>query len=401
MSVSLPVPRSDAIAFRRFFDIELLDNRYPALHGMRVLAIASIVQNDVTMFLTLRARVPVDPQWAGTSLAIFFAMDLFFVQSGFLLGSQLIRSIESSGVQHIRSFYLRRALRTIPPFYLAVTFLAAVQSLTSAQWRHLGLEYAFLSNYRFPLDSGDLVAPWGWSLALVEQFYLAVPIVLFLLYKLPTHRARLFALGILFIAALFVRLALVLRHRNWSEHQLYDFVYYRTHARFDTFVAGLALAYVQHRWSEPIAHWLQSPRARAAVALPALGCLWLLMHPGMFGWGGVRLMHVFSWGTLTSAMYAAWMLLVLNDPQGWIQRGLSARIFRTGASLGFGVFLTYAPLCGHVVGPLARALVRGRAWPIVVVWPLAVTTLLVASFFAAYLLHVAVEKPLARFRRGL
>jgi peptidoglycan/LPS O-acetylase OafA/YrhL len=398
MSVSLPLPRSEGVAFRRFFDLALLDNRYPALHGMRALAIGAVVQHDATMFLTLKARVQIDPLLGGASLALFFSMDLFFVLSGFLIGSQLIRSIESSGLLHTRAFYVRRALRTIPLYYLVLSLFAIATPLTSAQRRHLWLEYAFIGNYRFPLVSGDLVMPWGWSLALVEQFYLAAPLLLFLLYKLKSDRARLTALCALWLLALVVRLTLLLRHPNWTEHQVCDFIYYRSHARFDTFVGGVAVAYVHHRWHEPIARWLRSPRARAAAALPSLVCLWFLMHPWMFGWGAVRLMQILAWGTLTTILYGGWIVLALNDDGGWIQRGLSARIFRSIATLGYGVYLTYLLLGERVVGPVARSLSKGRGWPAAVVWPFAVLFLFAVSLCAAYILHLLIEKPCSRLR---
>ena len=52
-----------------------------------------------------------------------------------------------------------------------------------------------MSNYGRPLVPGDLTMPWGWSLALEEQFYLAVPLLVVLLYKLRGDAARLAALG--------------------------------------------------------------------------------------------------------------------------------------------------------------------------------------------------------------
>jgi peptidoglycan/LPS O-acetylase OafA/YrhL len=273
--------------------------------------------------------------------------------------------------------------------------------LTAAQRRHLWLEYSFLSNYRFPLVDGDLVLPWGWSVALLEQFYLAAPLVLFLLYKLRSDRERLTVLCALWITALLVRLALLLRHPGWGERQLYDFLYYRTHARFDTFIAGIALAYVHHRWHEPIARWLRSPRARAGVALPSLACLWLTMHPWMFGWGNARLMQVLSWGTLNTVMYAGFVLLLLSMEGSSIQRGLSARAFRVVATLAYAVYLTYLPLCERVVGPIARSLLKGQGWPMAVVWPLAVSSLFALALSAAYVLHLLVEKPCLRLRAAI
>jgi peptidoglycan/LPS O-acetylase OafA/YrhL len=398
MSVSLPLPRSEEIGLRRFFELDLLDNRYPALHGMRVAGIVSVVQYHVTMLFTFSSGLPVHPQWAAASMTVFFGMDLFFVLSGFLIGSILIRSVESSGSHHVRRFYLRRAFRTFPSYYVVLTFLALVLKLTAAQRRHLWFEYAYLSNYRTPLDPTDLVMPWGWSLALEEQFYLAVPLLFLLLRNLRSDSVRMTALGIFWGSALVVRLALCLRHPGWNERALYDFLYYRTHTRFDTLVAGIMLAYVQNRWHAPIARWLESPRARAALALPSLACLWLLMHPWMFGERGVRMMHVFSWGTLTSIMYFGWVLLLLNGGGGWIQHLLSAPFFRRVATLGYGVYLTHIPLCMAFIGPIARSLVYRRGWPMLAMWPIGVASLLIASLLASYILHLLVEKPCLKLR---
>jgi peptidoglycan/LPS O-acetylase OafA/YrhL len=310
----------------------------------------------------------------------------------------LIRSIESRDSHHVRRFYLRRAFRTFPSYYVMLTFLAVATPLTAPQRQHLWLEYLYLSNYGMPLVPGDLVMPWGWSLSLEEQFYLAVPLLFFLLRKLRDDRARLTALGVLWTSAVVVRFVLCLRHPDWNEHALYDFLYYRTHTRFDTLVAGIMLAYVQYRWHAPIARWLQSPGARATLALPSLACLWLLMRPWMFGEQALRWMHVFSWGTLTSIMYFGWVLLLLNGGVGWFQRALSAPIFRRVATLGYGVYLVHMPLCVTLVAPIARSLVGRRGWPMLVVWPIAVALLLFASFSASYVLHLLVEKPALRLR---
>src|SRR5580704_8666574 len=108
MSVSVPLPRGvtpEASSARGFFDLDLLDNRYPALHGMRVLVILSIVQYHVTLSFTFGHGIPMDQNWAATSLNLWFGMDLFFVLSGFLIGSILLRATES-GTSNVGRFYM-------------------------------------------------------------------------------------------------------------------------------------------------------------------------------------------------------------------------------------------------------------------------------------------------------
>jgi peptidoglycan/LPS O-acetylase OafA/YrhL len=401
MSISVPLARSETSATRRFFDLDLLDNRYPVLHGMRVFAILSVVQYHVTMVFAFQQNVAMDGLWVANSLAVFFGMDLFFVLSGFLIGSILLHSVESSGTQQVRRFYLRRAFRTFPPYYVVLTLLVLTTKLTAAQRHHLGLEYAYLTNYGHPLAIRGLVMPWGWSLALEEQFYLAVPLLFLLLYRFRSDAARLTILAVLWASAPVVRLVLTLRHPYWNEQDLYTYLYYRTHTRFDTLVAGIFLAYVQNRWRAPIARWLESPVSRAWLALPSLFCLWLLMNQWVFGLRSTALAHVLSWGTLTTLMYIGWVLLLLNGGAGWMQRLFSLPVFRRIATLGYGVYLVHLPICTEVIAPAARALIGRLGWPILLVWPLAVVSLFALSLATSYGLHLAIEKPALRLRDRL
>jgi peptidoglycan/LPS O-acetylase OafA/YrhL len=234
---------------------------------------------------------------------------------------------------------------------------------------------------------------WDWSLSLEEQFYLSVPLLFFGLSKLRSDAARLTLLGAFWASALAIRLVLYFRHPAWSYDQLRDALYFPTHARFDTLVCGVILAFVQRRWGKRLTVWLEDPAARAALALPSLACLWVLMNPGLFGEKAFGLVHVFAWGTLTSLLYAGWVLLVLDGGDGWVQRFLSAPFWRTLATLGYGVYLLHIPLCDHIVAPLARRLVDATHAPMVLVWSLSVAALFALSLAASYVLHVVVEKP--------
>jgi peptidoglycan/LPS O-acetylase OafA/YrhL len=384
--------------------LELLDNRYPCLHGMRVVAIISVVQYHVTTILTLEERLPLDRSWATTSMSIFFGMDLFFVLSGFLIGSILLHSIETSGTTQLRRFYLRRVFRTFPSYYVVLTGLvlyALVQgTLTALHRENLPFEYAYLTNYR-RIGRDTLMMLWAWSLALEEQFYLAVPFLFFMLQRVRRDALRLGLLGTFWASALVIRLTIFLRGHDWRYADLYDAVYFKTHTRFDTLVAGIVLAYVQRRYGASIARWLQNPGARAALAMPSLACLWILMQPWIFGEEHMLLVRVFSWGTITSVMYFGWTLLLLNDSGGWVQRALSLSVFRRFATLGYGVYLVHIPVCDALVRPLARTLTRTQGWPISAVWFLAVGLLIGASLAVSYLLHVLVEKPSLRIRERL
>jgi peptidoglycan/LPS O-acetylase OafA/YrhL len=396
MSVSVPLERqAGSSALGGFWGLELLDNRFPALHGMRVLGIVSVVAYHVTWIFMGEQGILLDPAFFAQSLSVFFGMDLFFVLSGFLIGSILLRSIGKSGLEGIRRFYLRRVFRTFPSYYLVLTVLAVAFPLTALQRHHLPWEYLYGTNFLW-LERGQVIMFWGWSLALEEQFYLAVPLLFFVLQRLRTPRARLALLLALWAAALAVRLVIYLRHRPWDEVQLYGTIYFRTHTRFDTLVAGIILAVVHQSYGSHIARWLEAPFHRALVALPSLGCLWLLLRPAAAGVRDLQLFHMFAWGTMTSLMYFGLVPLALYG-RGWVCELLSAPMFRRFATLGYGVYLVHIPIIDHIMVPAARA-AQGRHWSMLLVWPAALLATMLLSLGVSYVIHVAVEKPSLRLR---
>ncbi len=362
---------------------------------MRVLAILTVVAYHVTWIFMGEQNIALDPAFFAQSLAIFFGMDLFFVLSGFLIGSILLRSIEKSGTQEIRRFYLRRVFRTFPSYYLVLTVLALAFPLTADQRHHLPWEYVYATNF-LPLQRGQVVMFWGWSLGLEEQFYLAVPLLFFALTRIRGDAARLGLLGALWASALVVRLVIYSRHRPWSDFDLYGALYFRTHTRFDPLVAGIVLAVVHKSYGKRLAAWLRAPFHRALLALPSLGCLWLLVHPAMFGLDALQVVHLFAWGTVTSVMYLGLVPLALYG-EGWIVEMLSSPVFRRLATLGYGVYLVHIPIIDHVMVPIARA-AQGRHVSMVLVWPAAVASTMALALGVGYALHVLIERPALRVR---
>lgn len=383
----------------RIFSLDLLDNRYPALHGLRVLAILSVIQFHVTWVFAGEQLIPLDRDFIDRSLSVFFGMDLFFMLSGFLIGSILLHSLESQGSQQIRRFYIRRVFRTFPSYYVVLTLLALTTTLSAVQLHNLKWEYLYGTNFIW-LRRGNVIMFWAWSLALEEQFYLTVPLLFFILYEMRSDRARVVLLVLLWLSALVVRLVIFHRGRPWSDLVLYGTLYFKTYTRFDTLVAGVLLAVVHRRWRKEITKWLEKPLHRALLAMPSLVCLWLLLRPTIFGDQWLQLVHVFAWGTLTTTMYFGALLLLLNGGDGFIQRWLSAPIFRRIATLGYGVYLVHIPILDHGLVPIAHEL-HARHVSLTLLWIGSLTALTLASMAVAYALHVLIEKPSLRIRERL
>lgn len=381
-----------------FFGLELLDNRYPALHGLRIVAILSVIQIHVTWDFHDHPALDLPDWFVDRSFAAFMGMDCFFVLSGFLIGSILLRSIDTSGTQQIRRFYLRRMFRTFPSYYIVLTLLVLAFPMTAHQREHLPYEYTYLTNFA-PLGRRNVVMLWGWSLSLEEQFYLAVPLLFVVLRKLSTDRARIALLALLTASGLAARFYVYFRGAPWHGVELYEAVYFRTFTRYDTLVAGVLLAFVHARHGDRIGKWLEHPAHRALLSVPAAGLAWVLLYPELFGEENKPITNLFRWGTLTSLFYLAVVPMLIHG-SGPITRLLSLPIWRRLATLGYGVYLVQIPLLDHLLVPIAFGMHR-HGVSMLVIWPVTFFGTVVLSFAIGYLMHILIEKPSLRIREWL
>jgi peptidoglycan/LPS O-acetylase OafA/YrhL len=147
----------------------------------------------------------------------FVGVDVFFVISGFLIVSQLVREADRSGRLRVGRFYGRRILRLLPAAVtvLTVTLLATWWWLPSTRLRSVVWDVVaangYVLNYRLAWLGTDYRTATSapspvqhfWSLAVEEQFYLVVPVlVLALLVWMRSRTALVLALTALTGASL-------------------------------------------------------------------------------------------------------------------------------------------------------------------------------------------------------
>ena len=98
-------------------------------------------------------------------------VNLFFTLSGFLITGNLIDSYGSANFYS--RFYIRRALRILPAYFLILIILGATQTVSP---KYLLVCVLFLANWpKLLLHGSFVIYPVLWSLAVEEQFYAAWP----------------------------------------------------------------------------------------------------------------------------------------------------------------------------------------------------------------------------------
>lgn len=150
-----------------------LERRHFAdLDGLRCLCIAMVLWHHAPLTL------PDAPQIASRG---FLGVDFFFVLSGFLITTLLLRERREHGRIRLLDFYRRRALRILPPYYLLVGLVSSYFILVKGETQLAGLVpyyFLFLANF---LTTDIPLLSITWPLAVEEQYYAVWPVLLMLL----------------------------------------------------------------------------------------------------------------------------------------------------------------------------------------------------------------------------
>ena len=151
------------------FVAKLAGSRLPCLDGLRAIAAYLVVLAHIGIL----QRIAPD-NWGP------FAVNIFFVISGFLITFLLIREFEKNSKVSIRKFYLRRTLRIFPAFYVCWGFtlvLGIALHRKFGPWEPVATFFYMGDYYRAFHDSPKLLMGIAWSLGIEEKFYLLWPML--------------------------------------------------------------------------------------------------------------------------------------------------------------------------------------------------------------------------------
>ena len=248
----------------RFTDRE----RQPGLDLLRALAIIIVViYHAGIMGFPLPGQVH-RFGWIG--------VDLFFVLSGYLIGGQLLAPIARGQGIKLGRFFARRALRILPAYLVVL----AVYVLLPA-WREypeMFPVWKFLLSVQNIGLRGGTAFSHAWSLAVEDQFYLLLPLVL--LFVIRSRRAAVLVPCAIVLGGLALRWFLAFKNLGETGVGFRGFqtwIYYATWTRLDPLVFGVALAAIEKfrpRWWQRLmnfAPWLWLPGLALVVCGLCLG----------------------------------------------------------------------------------------------------------------------------------
>ena len=235
--------------------------RIPSLDGIRAISILMVIALHTLQEIS--NTHPIGFFWftfANGTIGVYF----FFVLSGFLITTLLLREHNNSGSISLWDFYVRRAFRILPPIYFYVAVLVGL----SWKWKigispsNIWSALLFYSNYANAYPAGG---SWTllhfWSLSVEEQFYFLWPITLLLALRRSRRTAACCALAAL-IACPIIRVATYefgnafLRIANGSAFQ----------SRADALMFGCLIALL---WGTPRFERVYSHAARVPWIFPA------------------------------------------------------------------------------------------------------------------------------------
>jgi peptidoglycan/LPS O-acetylase OafA/YrhL len=343
----------------------------PSLDGLRAVAVLTVLTAHVLEHAEVTNVFP------GS-----FGVTIFFFLSGYLITTLMRLEHEQTGKVSFRQFYLRRALRILPPFYLVLCLATLATALgwlpntldpraVLAQALHLTNYYIVDHGWWYGIAPGTFIF---WSLAVEEHFYLVFPWLFALLLQLKTRKQQAWTLLALAFAALLWRCVLVFAFGATKNR-----IYPATDTRFDSLLFGCALALWGNPALDPTRLSARTwQRVLLPLALAGLAVSFVLRAPWF--------LETFRYSLQGLCLFPVYVVAV-RYPAWGAMRALNAPFMKWLGRISYSLYLVHPilleALTNHLTLPAPVLFVAGYGLCIGV----------------AALLYESVERPLGRLRQ--
>jgi peptidoglycan/LPS O-acetylase OafA/YrhL len=215
--------------------------RIPELDGLRGIAVLMVVAFHYVNNQLINSNTYLGRIFYKLTSVGWVGVDLFFVLSGFLIGTILMNNRDSKN--YFFTFYIRRIVRIIPNYYLLIALFAIICSIPFFSsdyfltgnnvipiWAYLVMLHnifiAHLQNF------GNTSVSVTWSIGVEEQFYIVFPLMVYFLKEkwLPW----------LLVLAIIIAPIVRMQYNNWVP------AYVLLPCRMDSIAFGALIAYTNH-----------------------------------------------------------------------------------------------------------------------------------------------------------
>ena len=312
-----------------------LPTHVPALDGIRGVAVMLVFISHFHWILSKKTGYSQVTPWKfinRTFEAGFLGVDIFFVLSGFLITSLLLKDHANKQPGMVGRFYKRRALRLLPALYALLIVDFFVAWLESArmdfQWRTTWRALLYLNNWNVVWNFRGSRKDLGhlWSLGIEEQFYIVWPAVVLLMLALKLHHQIIITVLSLAIAAIVVH-----RINLWNDDIYWLFIYIRTDTRVDSLLVGALFAYVYRHYRVPsqVLNW--------AATLCFAGLMYIKYELDASPF-------IMKTGFTVIAVLAGIIILAASEGAWFANRVLISRPLTIIGKVSYGLYLWHLPV---------------------------------------------------------
>ena len=156
----------------------------PVIDGVRAVSVLLVLVGHLFHFHSSLFTLREETDFLSTFFGFFradLAVDMFFVISGFLIGTILFKEYKKTSKISYKTFFFERFFRLMPVYYFSLFLTWLLYNIASSDGGNLEISL-MMNNYWYNvfyinnfLEVNLQFMGWCWSLAVEEQFYFVIP----------------------------------------------------------------------------------------------------------------------------------------------------------------------------------------------------------------------------------
>jgi peptidoglycan/LPS O-acetylase OafA/YrhL len=315
-------------------------------------------------------------------------VSMFFVLSGFLIGTILIKTLEKekATISTLGNFWIRRWVRTIPPYFLILTILIIIDKPFDPGYNRSLTKHYYIFNQNFSTPQPNFF-PESWSISVEEWFYLLVPSLIFIAVGLFRINHKIVIPVIAFCVIVAITFVRVYRVEHMDFHGDYKWDFYlrkQVITRLDTPMFGIIGAYM--------AQYLKKAWLKFRYPLLIAGIVLLLLHRYSFLWlRGTPFFYMYEciFSFSLAALATLFLLPYLSEiKQG---KGFLYKVITYTSIISYSIYMLNLSVVQHLILP---EIISTPSWTgYILFW--------ILTYILSLIMYKYFEKPVMELRQKI